>query len=577
MPHAVCEEQPRTPSAAVAEPVEIGQGEEARTLSPESVAAARGGDPRGLARALRGDLDAIVLKALRKEPELRYASIERFAADLKRHLDGYPVSARRGTLAYRARRYLRRHRVRVAMAAAMAVMTLGFSAALLWGLGRTEAARDRAEIALQRAEREAAAARQVSELLAGIFKDTDPRRAGKGAGALSAREVLERGTERLQGALADQPEVRARLLSAVGEVYVSLGRFREAEPLLREALALREQVFGADSLEVAESLQLLGRLTAFASGPVAELEPLFERALEIRERRLDPGDLKLAESLRSLGVVYVMKHRYEPARDLLERALAIREARLGPEHADVGEVLQRLAQLEATQGRFEAAIPRVERAVAISERHLGPEHPRLVPILGNRARFYLGAGRLEEAEPLVGRVLELAERHLGPDHQYTAESLQTVARVHIARGRFGEARPLLARALEIYRANGGDFRVHVAGLCLQAEVYRELGELGRAEELLDRARAVTRAAGREPPGVSHGLALLRRAQGRHQEAESLLRHALALTEERFAPRHPRVAAVLEDYAPLLRELGREQEAVAVEARARAIRGEAPPG
>lgn len=409
----------------------------------------------------------------------------------------------------------------------MVVMILGFTALLLRQLAHTERERDHAE-------REALAAQQLSDFLVELFESSDPQRTGLRADALSARQILERGRERLLDELGDQPEVRARLLTTIGQVYVHLSLFQEAAPLVREGLEIREEIFGPDSVEVAESLQLLGSLLAFSRGPAADLEPLFRRAVEIRERHLGPDDLELTTSLRSLGIVYSMMSCGDEARAILDRVVRIRETRLGPEHADVGDVLLRLAHLESSQGRFEDALAQMERAVRISERDLGPEHPRMVSVLGQYARFYLDAGRAEEAAAHAVRALELAEQLLGPDHQFTAESLQTLARVHIAHGRYREAEPLLTRALEVYDRKGSDFRVRVAALCLRAAVCRGLGRL--------------------------------------EEAEGFFRRSLELQEARIGPRHPRVAEVLDDYASLLREMGREGEAEELEDRARAIRG-----
>ncbi len=499
---AVCGEEPRPPSVVVKEAAEIVHRGERRRRAVEGVAAERGTDPRGLRRELRGDLDAIVLKALRKEPERRYASVERFADDLRRHLGAHPVHARRGSFAYRAGRFARRHRLPLALAAAMVALVLGFTTLLVRQLAVTERQRDRAELEARRAarqedraHREAEAARQVSDFLVAMFESSDPRHAGKRADEVTAREILERGSERLQSGLADQPLVRARLLATIGDVYVSLGLFHEAEPLEREGLRIREEILGGDSLEVAESLQRLGRLTALSRGPVEELEPLFRRAAAIRERRLGGDSLELAESLRSLGVVSEMMNRPEEARTLLERALAIRERRLGGEHADVGDVLLRLALIDGERGRFDTALPQMERAVRISERHLGRGHPRMVPVLGHRARLYLDAGRLDEAEPFAEEVLALAERQLGGDHQFTAESLQTLARLHLERRRYRQAEPLLVRALSIYEQKGSDFRVRVAALGLRAAVCRELGRFEEAEGFLALAAEISENAG----------------------------------------------------------------------------------
>src|ERR1700684_2760999 len=184
---AICEKDPLPPSQMVG-------GEE----SPESisVAQARASTARRLKRGLAGDLDNIVLMAMRKEPERRYGSAQQMAGDIQRYLDGKPVIARRDTVPYRTSKFVKRHWLAVSAAAAATFMIIAFSVTTYVQSMRIAAERDRVEQQREVAEHECARAEEVSSFLVNLFKLSDP---GENRGnQVTAREILDSGAKRLQ-------------------------------------------------------------------------------------------------------------------------------------------------------------------------------------------------------------------------------------------------------------------------------------------------------------------------------------------------------------------------------------------
>src|SRR6185295_13117200 len=272
---ATCEQEPDRPSAALLRP---------GSPSAEETALARKTRPQALARRLRGDLDNIVLTALRKEPRRRYGSASQLAEDLERHLQNLPVTARPDTLRYRTRKFVRRHRTAVAATVAVILLVAGAVASLA-AQGRVLAQeRDKARYALS--------------FLVDTFKQADPYHTQ--GERLTAREILDQGADRISRELAGQPDVQAAVMDAIGEVDLGLGRYDKAEPLLKRSLALRWQVLGTTSLEVAESLEHLAALRNERSDQ-AGAESHLREALAIRRRRQGDRNLAVARTLNALG------------------------------------------------------------------------------------------------------------------------------------------------------------------------------------------------------------------------------------------------------------------------------------
>ncbi len=511
---AIREREPRRPSQRV---TDLGE-------STASVVRSRRIDIRALRHQLHGDLDWIVMKALEKDRTRRYGSASELAADLSRHQNHQPVLAAHPGATYRMLKFVRRHRVGVA---AGAVVVL----ALLGGIVGTTLGLLRALRAEEAARAEAETARQVSEFLVGLFRVSDPAEArGK---TVTAREILDQGTEQITSGLADRPLIRARLMDTMGEVYMNLGLYEPAGGLLEQALDIRRNNLDENQPDLASSLSHLGELRTRQARYV-ESRPLQEQALAIRERVLGPDHPDTAWSLYHLAALLMRTGDYQRAIGYYRRALPIFEARLGPEHYAVSWCLNDLGGIHTDFHEYDSARGYFERALKIKEKSLGPDHPDVAIGLTNLGFVLMMQRRYAEAEPLLRRSIAVAEKSLEPGHPWLVKNLSVLGDLLRRSRRFVEARKVLERAL-----------------------------------------TSTEGRGQQDPwpmdDVLETLARLDRDTGNLAEAEAFYRRALPLKERVLAPDHLEIADTLTGLADILHKTGRHEEAQRLEARAKAIR------
>ena len=427
----------------------------ARASGPPAIDAARdqGTDPTGLARRLAGDVDWITTKALDKDRTRRYASVSELANDIRRHFRYEPVLAGPPSTWYRLGKYVRRHRTATAAGSVIVLLLAGFAATMAFQAQRI--ARER-----NRANSEAGAAREIADYLEGIFEVSDP---GEALGnTITAREVLDRGAEKLDRDLAEQPLLQARMLETIGRVYRSLGLYDSALPLLDRAVSIRKanQVAG-DPEQVAglvASLTDLGRVF-YLRDDYTQAGALFGEARSIAESALPPDDPALVRSLHYLAVVYRERGDFEQAQPLLKQVIERRERSAERESPELAESLTDLAQLHFKAGRSDLAKPLIERSRTIWERALGPDHPDVATALNRLGNVYLLSGDRADLEParrLHERALAIRETAFGPDHRHTAESMNNLAGVLFSQAvanddarAYEQARSLYERALAI--------------------------------------------------------------------------------------------------------------------------------
>ncbi|MGD8868583.1 MAG: serine/threonine-protein kinase [Gemmatimonadales bacterium] len=510
------ETDPLTPSARFG-----SLAEQAKTI-----ARLRHSDTSALRRELKGDLDWIVMKAMEKDRSRRYETANGLAMDIQRYLNSEPVVARPPSASYRIGKFVKRHRVPVAAAALLLV-------SLIAGMGVTAAALMRATRAERRAAQEAEAANQVADFLVGLFKVSNPSEAL--GNTITAREILDKGAERIATELDDQPVVQARMMETMGLVYLDLGLYDTSRRLLEEAVTLREAEFGSDSPELATSLGRLAELNR-EEGNYARAESLYMRTLAIHERHADEiGDSALAVTLSGVGALYWSQARYDEAEPVLQRARRLYEDVLGPDHPSVANILSSLAVVHWARGEYAEAEPLLERSLEIRERTLGPDHPETAGTLNNLGALHWTLKQYDEAERFYLRAKEIYERTMGPDHPLTAAAYNNLGETYWALGRYGESNAYFMRALSI------------------------------KQQVL--------AADHPSLAITlNGLANLRRDEGNASEAEALYKRALGIRERVFGPESGQVVETLTDYATLLRAQSRDDEAARLEERVAAIRG-----
>jgi eukaryotic-like serine/threonine-protein kinase len=461
--------------------------------------------PSALDRRLRGDLDAIVLKALRKEPADRYASVDSLVDDLLAWLDGRPVRARGDRPAYRLRKLLRRHRWSAAAAAAFVLLLAAYAATV-----SVQAERVRA--ALATAQLETATAQQVTEFLLGLFTASRPETA-RGED-VTARELLSAGVTQADE-LADQPIVQARLLGAIGRTYHRLGLLDEARPLYERAIALQEEHLGPAHEELATSLSDLAVLGREAGDPAAA-EPLQRRALAMRRAVLGRDHPDVAISLDELGRLLQDQADYVAAEPLLREALEIRRRVLGADHNETASSLNSMGLVLWRQGRPDEAEPFLLEALAVNRARLGDDHPWVASIRSNLALVHIDRADWTTAESLLAEAIETDRRAYGDDHWLVALRLNHLATVRRGQGRYEEADELLGRAIAVGRRALGDAHPSLARFLVNhARVHLATGDAAtaaaQATEALDIYRAAFQA---DHPWTGDAKAVLDEARAR---------------------------------------------------------------
>lgn len=534
--HAVCATRPPAPSAALT-------GEQGR-----EDAATRGARLDRLRRRLRGDLDTIVLKALAKEPERRYASVEALAEDLRAYLGGLPVKARPETLSYRVRRFAGRHRAAVATGAAAVLALVAGLALALWQARIAQQERDRAHLEADRALR-------VESFLSGLFEASNP---GESRGEeVTTRELLERGTERIERELAGQPASQADLLGVIGGVYVRLGRYDRATELLARGVALSRDP-AADPLQLAGLLKQLGESQTL-EGRYEEGRASLEESLVLRRRLAGAQSLAVAQSLDALAINRHQAGELDRAEALYRQAWTIHAAELGEDHPTSLATLNNLADMAAERGRFGEAVALHRRILALILPIFGDDHPEVAVTLNNLATALRRAGQLAEAVETQRRALAIKTKVLDADHPSLATSWSNLAVALRDLGDFPEAEAIFDRVLSAdFEALGAEHPYVAISLDNLASVVAEQGRTLEALELLDRAAEIHRRSVDEDSVrfAAHRQVRARALEiaGRRAEAAALFDRCLATYRRQLDDRHHRTTRTLVALARVRLEL-----------------------
>jgi eukaryotic-like serine/threonine-protein kinase len=550
----VGEREPPRPSTVIRQRATTRGGESGeRALDVAALASARGVSPERLQRQLRGDLDAIIMRALRKEPGRRYGSAEQLAQDIVRFLEGSPVHAHHGSRWYRTQKFVRRYRKTAAVAALVTVSLVGGTGVALWQATAARSQRDAAQRALLQSE-------QVTQFLTSLFESADPLRAGPVT--LTARDVLRRGRARAEE-LGDQPLVQARVLHVLGEVQRGLADYPESHALLERSLALQLEHNGEDSAAAA-TRSLLADVLRRQGRPLEAREQALA-ALAVRERRLGPVHPEVAASYRQLGSIVVFFGELDAAEEYLRRALEIYQGAYGREHAQVANTLIEIGSILNRRGRAEEAGPYFHEAVDIQRRVSGPSSPLYAESVKRLADYLFDTlNDAQRAEPLYRQALDIQLRTFGDDHVFTIGALGSLAWLLSFRGDMDGADSLYRRAIASSTRLYGVENLHVSHLTsLLADSYARNGRLAEAESLLRDVVAVNRRVlGREHAGTataSSRLAGVLMERAAYAEAEQLLREALDIRAMVVAE-SPGIAETMSDLAELYLRTGRFAEA-----------------
>ena len=512
---AICEEEPTRPSTVVTQEREAVRDASTTRITPEQVSRARNVDADKLKRLLSGELDAIILKALQKPPSARYATVEAFAEDVRRHLAHQPVQARTNTLLYRAQTFVRRNRWGVATAALVLLLVVGYAATVT--------------VQAQRIARERDTSEAVTSFLTSLFQQSDPLL--DGTPSLRVETVLDRGAARIQRELGDQPAVRAELQTVMGRVYTSLGRYPKAAPLLRRALDTRRALHGPRHPDVAETQRALAYML-FREGRYAPADSLYQEAIATLEATGDAEPPARVEALNGRALLLEEWGRPAEAERIYRRALdLLRVSGTAP----TATLLHNLAITLQDQGKYGAAIPYHKRAIDAFEAERGPEHPATANAKSRLAFTYFRGGMLAEAESLYTEALALQRAHLPEQHPHLASTLVRMGWTLVERGKTGRAEPLIREGTAILQRllPEGHWQIVAArgilGLCWARE-----GRFAEAEPLIQSSfnafRDTFGLSDWRTQGAARALAQMYQAWGRPDAAQRY-QHLLATARD----------------------------------------------
>jgi len=505
-----------------------------------------------LRKQLMGDLDWIVLRAMEKERERRYASVGDLAADIRRHLQEEPVLARPPRTGYRIRKWVRRNKIAtVAGLSVVLALSVGLTAATY---GLFEARRATLE-----AERDAATARQVSSFVAGMFEVSSPEMSlGE---ELKARQILDWGSRRLRDTLKDQPRVRARLMETVGTVYRNLGLFSEAEPLLRESAETNRRLLGAEHPDTLQSNDQLGFLY-LKQFRYEEAESTLSETVDAQKRVLGDDHPATIQTMFHLALLTEARGRNDDATRLHEEVLRARRRVLGEDHPDTLESKLVLGWLYWHTGQGAKSRPITLEALEGSRRVLGENHPRTLSIIDAMAAMTLDE---VESEKLYRTALEGRRRVLGPDHPDTLNTQYKLSTNLKDQGRLREATLLLAEVVEQARRILGTENV-LTGLFENGlgEDYHELGMYPEAEELYANLTEKTQPIGPDAHPFTFAYVAYRAwvyiDEGRVADAEKMTRDALGRARGILGDDHICTLIIQRQLAYIDWLMGQEEEA-----------------
>jgi len=450
--------------------------------------------PRQLVSLLEGDLDWITMKALEKDRARRYDSPTSLAADITRYLTDEPVLATPPSVSYRASKFVKRHKVAVFAAATVFFMLIALAVSMTVQAVRIARERDRAN-------REAAAAKNVSDFLIGLFNVSNPSQAR--GNTITAREILDQGANQIETKLTNQPVVQAQLLMTIGTVYETLGLYPEAQKLLQKSLELRRRVLGPEHPDTLGTMKEMGRILRL-EGQLAGSEKLLRETLESERRVLGPENPATMQCMVELANVLREQGHLAESEKLRVETLALQRRVLGPEHPDTLKSMNNLADIFGGEGRLPEAEQLLREALEIRRRVLGPDHPETLRTAYNLAGYLGYDNHLEEAEKLQRETLVLRRRVLGESHPDTLLTMNSLATILQSEKRYAEAEKLRSSVLDVQRRVLGP--EHPSTLSTMSDLANTLS-----------------------------------VEGRYKEADSLLREGLAIQSRTLGPDHPDTA------------------------------------
>ena len=516
-------------------PVEAEQAILQQEPEPPSVTARRSSEAnkhvRQASKTAWGELDVLCMTAMHKDLQRRYRSAEALIRDTDHYLKNEPLEARPDSLRYRLGKFVRRNgRVLAATAAVCAI----FVALVVFFVVRLARARDAALAETTRMQR-------IERFMLNLFDGGD-KTVGP-AGTLPAVALLDRGVKNARTLNAD-PAVQSDLYQTLGNMYQKLGKYDQADSLLRSSLDRRKSIGGTDSQEVADSLVALS-LLRLDQGRIPEAERLAREGLAIDSRRLPLQDPSVAKATSALGRILEERGAYDEAVKTLDETIRLQSTK-NEVTTDLSDSINELGTAHYYLGHLALADSLYQRGLAMDRQLYGAVHPRLADDFYSLGLVQHDLGNDQQAEQYYRQALAIKQSWYGKEHPDTALIMAAVGQSLVYQGRYEEAAPVLQEALAIQERIFGKVHPQVAmGLNTLGALEILRGHLSDAEKDFTRMADINRAV-YDDRHYLVGVALLNLGkvyleQKRYGRAEQSFRETLSRFTEKLPPDHPNTA------------------------------------
>ncbi|MCB9057844.1 MAG: serine/threonine protein kinase [Calditrichae bacterium] len=482
---------------------------------------------RDLKKLFKSDLEKITAKALNPEAGLRYLTVDAFFEDLTNFMDGKPVKATNATIIYRIKKYAKRHRMGLSVVSILLIFIIGLSSFYTIQLAFE---RDKAQA-------EAEKASQIASFMSGLFEIADP---GQTRGEdISALELLDRGAKNLTSELTDQPEIKAALLYTIANVYINLGKYDRAEPLIKESLALRKNLFGINNEEVSETLSTLNKLY-YELGKYDSSEVTIRQKIEI-SKSLHHGDHPdLALGYNDLAWILLEKGDYTAADSLNNLSLNMRKRLFGYESIDVAESINNQGSVQYAMSNLDSSLKLYRESLEIRKKLLGNDHPLVIQNYGNLGLVNEEKEQYAVADSFYSMALKMNIRLYGPESPQTAWSYQDISRSKGKQKKYGEALQAVRRANMIRKKTLGKDHILLAYTYdYQGDIFLLTENLDSAAIYYNKSIDIYRNADSSTwvylASPLKGMGSILMKKGKYSEAEKYLREALTLREKYLPP------------------------------------------
>lgn len=501
-------------------------------------------------RMLSGDLDAIILKAIQKEPEERYRSANDFISDLKKYLQDFPVSARPDTLSYRGTKFLKRHKGGSSLAFAALVIIVGLT---FFYTRQIKEERNQAQI-------EAEKSQEITSFVIGLLEENYPENSQ--GDTVTVRQILDKSVLEIES-INKSPDIKAKMQQVIGHAYNSVGEPHKAKPLLTKAIGILESEH-IQNTDLAHTYNVAGIIYRDL-GKLDSSQTYLEKSVSTfrsLSRRQVP---EYPKALKNLAYVLRLRSDYEGALKCLEEALKIEQQIYGSDNINIAETIYILASVNRYMGNYEQALKYQNQSLDMVQANTDGPHPGIIANLSNIAVLNNILENKEVAKSSYKKALNMAYDLYGPTHPEIATISANLSSIYTYEGKFDSAKMLSERALEVSKKSvGTDHPRYGNYLTNYARMFFYKGDYRKADSIYTKAFQIFQhhySPGHpEIASALQNMAEVAIAENELERASDLLERALTIRRTNFENKHPQLQDNISVLVDVYRDLGMTHQA-----------------